>query len=158
MCMDILWIVLGGILLLVGLIGCFLPIIPGPPIAFIGLWIQQLKTEPPFSIQLLWIWVAVVMIVTIMDYWIPVYGTKKFGGSKYGVWGCTIGLFVGLWMGPIGIIAGPFLGAFIGEFLANQNSAQALKAASGSFIGFLLSTGIKLITCSIMIWYWVASW
>ena len=156
--MDIFWIVLGGVFLLMGLVGCFLPILPGPPIAFIGLWIQQVKAEAPFSPKFLWIWVGIVLVITILDYMIPVYGTKKFGGSKYGVWGCTIGLVVGLWMGPIGIIAGPFLGAFIGEILANQNSTQALKAATGSIIGFLLSTGIKLIACSVMIWYWVASW
>lgn len=156
--MNILWIVLGGVFLLIGLGGSFLPILPGPPIAFIGLWIQQVKAEAPFSPKFLWIWVGIILVITILDYMIPVYGTKKFGGSKYGVWGCTIGLVVGLWMGPIGIIAGPFLGAFIGEILANQNSAQALKAATGSIIGFLLSTGIKLIACSVMIWYWVASW
>ena len=156
--MDILWIVLGGVFLLIGLVGCFLPILPGPPIAFVGLWIQQVKAEAPFSPKFLWIWVGIILVITILDYMIPVYGTKKFGGSKFGVWGCTIGLVVGLWMGPIGIIAGPFLGAFIGEILANQNSAQALKAATGSIIGFLLSTGIKLIACSVMIWYWVASW
>lgn len=156
--MDILWIVLGGVFLLIGLGGSFLPILPGPPIAFIGLWIQQVKAEAPFSPKFLWIWVGIILVITILDYMIPVYGTKKFGGSKYGVWGCTIGLVVGLWMGPIGIIAGPFLGAFIGEMLANQNSAQAMKAATGSIIGFLLSTGIKLIACSVMIWYWVASW
>ena len=156
--MNILWIVLGGVFLLIGLGGSFLPILPGPPIAFVGLWIQQVKAEAPFSQKFLWIWVGIVLVITILDYMIPVYGTKKFGGSKYGVWGCTIGLVVGLWMGPIGIIAGPFLGAFIGEILANQNSAQALKAATGSIIGFLLSTGIKLIACSVMIWYWAASW
>ncbi len=156
--MNILWIVLGGVFLLIGLGGSFLPILPGPPIAFIGLWIQQVKAEAPFSPKFLWIWVGIILVITILDYMIPVYGTKKFGGSKFGVWGCTIGLVVGLWMGPIGIIAGPFLGAFIGEILANQNSAQALKAATGSIIGFLLSTGIKLIACSVMIWYWVASW
>lgn len=156
--MDILWIVLGGVLLVIGLIGCFLPILPGPPIAFVGLWVQQLKSELPFTTKFLWIWVGIVLVITLMDYLIPVYGTKRMGGSKYGIWGCTIGLFVGLWMGPIGIILGPFLGAFIGEMLANQNSAQAFKAALGSFIGFLLSTGIKLIACLVMIWYWVASW
>jgi len=156
--MDILWIVLGGVLLFIGLIGCFLPILPGPPIAFIGLWIQQLKTEVPFSAKLLWIWVGIACVVTILDYLIPAYGTKRFGGSKYGVWGCTIGLLIGFWMGPIGIIAGPFLGAFVGELLANQSSAQAFKAATGSIVGFFLSTGIKLVACSFMIWYWITSW
>ncbi|HPW63964.1 MAG TPA: DUF456 domain-containing protein [Cyclobacteriaceae bacterium] len=156
--MDIFWIVLGGIFIAVGIIGCFIPILPGPPLAFIGLWIQQIKSQEPFSTKFLWLWAGITLLVTAMDYWVPVYSTKKFGGSKYGIWGCTIGLFLGLWMGPFGIIIGPFLGAFIGEILANQNSGNAFQAAIGSFIGFLLSTLFKLIACLVMLWYWVESW
>jgi len=156
--MDIFWIVLGGLFMVVGLAGCFLPVLPGPPLAFIGLWIQQFKSQPPFEARFLWIWAGVTLLVTVLDYWMPVYSTKKFGGSKYGIWGCTIGLIIGLWMGPIGIILGPFVGAFVGEIIANQNSSNAFKAAVGSFVGFLFSTLLKLIACSIMIWYWVASW
>lgn len=156
--MDIFWIVLGGIFISVGIIGCFVPILPGPPLAFIGLWIQQLKLQQPFSTKFLWLWAGITLLVTAMDYWVPVYSTQKFGGSKYGIWGCTIGLFLGLWMGPFGIIIGPFLGAFIGEILANQNSGNAFHAAIGSFIGFLFSTLLKLIACLVMVWYWVESW
>jgi uncharacterized protein len=156
--MDIFWIVVGGLFMVVGLAGCFLPVIPGPPLAFIGLWIQQLKSQPPFEARFLWIWAGVTLLVTVLDYWMPVYSTKKFGGSKYGIWGCTIGLIIGLWMGPLGIILGPFVGAFVGEIIANQNSSNAFKAAVGSFVGFLFSTLLKLIACSIMIWYWVANW
>ncbi|MEQ1588082.1 MAG: DUF456 domain-containing protein [Cyclobacteriaceae bacterium] len=156
--MDIFWIVLGGIFIAAGIIGCFIPILPGPPLAFIGLWIQQIKSQQPFASKFLWIWAGITLIVTVMDYWVPVYSTKKFGGSKYGLWGCTIGLFLGLWMGPFGIIIGPFLGAFIGEILANQNSAHAVHAAVGSFIGFLFSTLLKLVACLVMVWYWIDSW
>lgn len=156
--MDIFWIVLGGIFIGVGILGCFVPILPGPPLAFIGLWIQQIKSQEPFSTKFLWFWAGITLLVTAMDYWVPVYSTKKFGGSKYGIWGCTIGLFLGLWMGPFGIIMGPFLGAFIGEILANQNSGNAFQAAIGSFIGFLFSTLLKLIACLVMVWYWVESW
>lgn len=155
---DIFWIVVGGILIGVGIIGCFVPILPGPPLAFIGLWIQQIKLQQPFSTKFLWLWAGITLLVTAMDYWVPVYSTKKFGGSKYGIWGCTIGLFLGLWMGPFGIIMGPFLGAFIAEILANQNSENAFQAAIGSFIGFLFSTLLKLIACLVMLWYWVESW
>lgn len=156
--MDIFWIVLGGILIATGIVGCFIPILPGPPLAFIGLWIQQIKSQQPFSGKFLWIWAGITLIVTVMDYWVPVYSTKKFGGSKYGLWGCTIGFFLGLWLGPFGIILGPFIGAFIGEILANQNSAHAFQAAVGSFIGFLFSTLLKLVACLVMVWYWVDSW
>jgi uncharacterized protein YqgC (DUF456 family) len=156
--MDILWFVLGGVFIVAGIMGCFLPIVPGPPLAFLGLWIQQLKTHQPFSSNFLWIWAGIVILVSALDYWMPVYSTKKFGGSKYGIWGCTIGLLLGLWMGPFGIILGPFLGAFIGEIVANQNSAHAFRAAMGSFIGFLFSTLLKLIACLVIVWYWIQSW
>ena len=155
--MDILWMVLGGILLAAGLIGCFLPVVPGPPLAFVGLWIQHLKQVPVFTEKFLWIWFAIVATVTALDYIVPVYSAKKFGASKYGIWGCGIGLVAGIWLGPIGIIIGPLIGAFVGEIIANQDSGQALKAALGSFIGFLLGTMIKLVACLAMIWYWVMS-
>lgn len=143
---------------MIGIAGCFLPILPGPPLAFLGLWIQQLKEPNPFTAKFLWIWFGITLVVTAIDYWAPVYATKKFGGSKAGIWGCMIGLLLGFWMGPFGIIIGPLAGAFIGEIMNNQDSSKAMRAALGSFIGFLLSTLLKLIVCVIMFWYWVVSW
>jgi len=155
--MDNLWVILGGILMLVGLAGSILPFLPGPPLSYIGLILQQLREAPPFSSKFLWIWAGVTLAVVIIDYVIPIYGTKKFGGTKYGVWGCTIGLIIGLFFGPVGIIAGPFVGAFVGELIGNANSDHALKAALGSFIGFLAGTLLKLIACAMMTYYYVAS-
>jgi len=100
------------------------------------------------------IWAGIVLVVSVLDYLIPVYGTKKFGGTKYGMWGCMIGLIAGIWLGPWGIITGPFLGALLGELLAN-NHTGAFKAALGSFIGFLFSTLLKLIACVMMAWYFI---
>lgn len=156
--MDYIWITLGGILLATGVVGCFLPVLPGPPLAFAGLLIQQLKSSPPFSLRFLVIFLIVTIIITALDYLIPVYSTKKFGGSKYGVWGCIIGLIAGIWFGPAGIIIGPFMGAWIGELLNGSNSEKAFQAAMGSFIGFLAGTLLKLIASFVMIWYWVMSW
>lgn len=155
--MDLLWIVLGAIFMLVGIAGCILPLLPGPPLCFVGLWIQQLKTDPSYSIKFLVIWAMVTLVVTVLDYIVPLYGTKKFGGSRYGVWGATIGLIAGFWFGPLGIILGPFVGAFIGELVASSNSQQALRAAFGSFVGFLFGTMLKLVTCLVMAWYFVAN-
>jgi uncharacterized protein YqgC (DUF456 family) len=155
MALDITWSVLGGILMVVGLVGCFLPIIPGPPLSYMGLIVLQLKEQSPFSTKFLIIWAVVVVAVTALDYVVPAYGTKKFGGTKYGIWGCTIGLIVGLWMGPIGIILGPFLGALIGELIGGKSSDVAFKAALGSFVGFLVGTLLKLIVCGVMGWYFV---
>ena len=155
--MDILWIVLGVIFILAGIAGCILPFLPGPPLCFVGLWMQQLKADPPFTIKFLVIWALVTVAVTVLDYIVPLYGTKKFGGTNYGVWGATIGLIGGFWFGPVGIILGPFVGAFIGELLANSSSQQALKAAFGSFVGFLFGTMLKLVVCLVMVWYFITN-
>jgi uncharacterized protein len=142
--MDVLWIVLGSIALLIGLAGCFLPVLPGPPLAWGGLLILQLTEKSPFTAQQLLIWALVVVIVTVLDYVVPIYGTKKFGGTKAGTWGSTIGLIAGLFIGPLGIIVGPFVGALVGELIAGNKSEKAFKAAIGSFIGFLTGVVAKL--------------
>lgn len=153
--MDVFWLVLGIILLLAGLAGCLLPLLPGPPLAYMALLVLQLRTEPPFSLNFLLLWAVLVALVTLLDYIIPVYGTKKFGGTQAGVWGCTLGLLAGFWLGPLGIIIGPFVGAFVGEWLADRNSEKALRAAIGSFIGFLAGTVLKLVVCGVMTYYFI---
>lgn len=153
--MDLLWIVVGFGFMMAGLAGSVVPLLPGPPLSYVGLLVLQLREHPAFTAKFLLIWLGVVIIIAVLDYLVPLYGTKKFGGTKYGIWGCAIGLIAGLWLGPVGIILGPFAGAFIGELLANNQSEQALKAAVGSFIGFLFSTLLKLVTCLVMGWYFV---
>jgi len=155
--MDIFWTVLGALLILGGIVGSVAPLLPGPPLSYVGFLIVQLRSNPPFSLKFMLIWAGIVVIVSVLEYLIPVYGTKKFGGSKYGLWGCTIGLFAGLFFGLWGIILGPFIGAFVGELIASNQSDQALKAAVGSFIGFLFSTLLKLVVCVVMAWYFVAA-
>jgi len=153
--MDALWLVLGAILMLTGLAGCILPFLPGPPLCYIALLIQQLQSSPPYTTDFLLIWAAITLVITGLDYVIPLYGTKKFGGTKYGMWGCVIGLIGGLWLGPLGLIIGPFAGAFIGELIGNAKSNDALRAALGSFMGFLFGTLLKLIACFVMGWYFI---
>lgn len=151
--MVTVWIILGIILLLAGIAGCVLPFLPGPPLCFISLLLQQLNDPPAYTARFIWLWAAISVFVTLLDYFIPIVGTKKFGGSKYGMWGCTIGLIAGLWFGPLGIIIGPFVGAFAGEILANNDSSTAFRSALGSFLGFLLGTLLKLIVCFVMGYY-----
>lgn len=153
--MDTLLLVLGVILMLGGLAGCILPFLPGPPLCYIALLIQQLQSDAPYTSRFLITWAVITVVVTALDYVIPIYGAKKFGGTKYGMWGCVIGLVAGLWFGPVGIIIGPFLGALVGELIANSGTDQAMRAALGSFIGFLAGTLLKLIACFVMIWYFV---
>ncbi|MTI21661.1 DUF456 domain-containing protein [Fulvivirga sp. RKSG066] len=154
--MDVVWIILGSILMIVGLIGCLLPVLPGPPLNYIGLLLLQLTADSPFSTNFMLLWLAITIGVVALDYVIPVYGTKRFGGSKWGIWGTVIGLILGIFIfPPFGIIIGPIAGALIGELLSGKNSKQAGKAAIGSFIGFLFGTFIKLTASCVMIFYFV---
>lgn len=153
--MDVVWIILAGLLILAGIVGSVAPLLPGPPLAYIGLLVMQLTSNPTFTLTFMLVWLGIVIVVSVLEYLIPVYGTRKFGGSKYGLWGCTIGLFAGIWFGPWGVLLGPFVGAFLGELIASNQSGLAFKAALGSFIGFLFSTVLKLVVCVIMAMYYV---
>jgi len=168
--MDVVLIVLGALCLLLGIVGCIAPVLPGVSLAYIGLILLQLTDKVQFTWQFLLIWAVVVVVVQVLDYFIPAWGTKRFGGSKWGVWGSTIGLFVGLVMGPWGVVAGPFAGAVVGELLhigshtnKGDNAANstplclALKAGIGSFIGLMTGTIIKLICCGMMTYYFIAA-
>ena len=136
--------------MIAGVLGCFLPVLPGPPLNFIGLLAAHFSRFAEFDISTLVILGCATIIVQILDYVVPAWGTKKFGGSKYGAWGSMIGLIIGTFfmsigpLGLVGIIGGPFLGAYIGETIGRKNSRNALKAAFGSFIGFLAGTFIKI--------------
>jgi uncharacterized protein len=155
--MDTVWIIIGIVLMLIGIAGSILPLLPGPPVCYIALLLQQFREEKPFSFQFLLIWGVITAAVILLDYLVPMYSTKKFGGSKYGVWGCALGFIAAFWLGPWGIIIGPFIGALIGELIANQDSQQALKAAIGSFVGFLFGSLIKLVACGVMMYYLIRS-
>ncbi|MCD6112823.1 MAG: DUF456 domain-containing protein [Bacteroidales bacterium] len=156
--MDIFWIVLGSLLLIVGVLGCIIPIIPGPPISYISLLLLQITEKHPFTTRFLVIWALITTVVTVLDYVVPVYGTKKFGGSKKGIWGATIGLFIGIFFSPpIGIIVGPFLGALIGELIAGKESKVAFMSALGSFIGFVAGTLLKIVASVTMAYYFIVN-
>ena len=145
--MDILLLLLGLFFIILGIIGSFIPVLPGPITSWIGLLLIHLTNVIPYNWTFILTTFTIALFVYILDYIIPALGTKKFGGSKYGIIGTTIGLIVGLiFLGPFGIIIGPFIGALTGELIYdNQNSNRALKAAFGSLIGFLFSTGLKFI-------------
>jgi uncharacterized protein YqgC (DUF456 family) len=152
--MDYVLIAFGILFIISGILGCVLPIIPGPPLSYIGLLLLHFTEKYQFSSKFLIIWAIVTAVVYALDYLIPAWGTKKFGGSKRGVWGSIIGLLVGLFFfPPFGIVIGAFLGAVIGELTGGQDSATALKSGFGSFMGFLAGTLLKLITSGIMTWY-----
>ena len=148
--MEVVLLILAGLCIVVGIIGCIVPGLPGTPIAYAGLWIAQATERVDFSWQMLLIWGIVTVVVSVLDYVVPAWGTKQFGGTKYGVWGSTIGVFAGLFFGAAGVIIGPLVGAIIGEIMGGKEFAQALRAGWGSFIGLLFGTNIKLICCGLM--------
>ncbi|MFV9549900.1 DUF456 domain-containing protein [Algibacter sp. PT7-4] len=144
--MDIILIIIAAFIMLLGIIGSFLPILPGPLTSWVGLLLLYFTEAITLDKSFLIITLVIAIFIWLLDYIIPAIGTKRFGGSKYGMIGTTIGLIIGL-IAPIpgGIIIGPFIGALIGELINKNDTKTATKAAFGSFIGFLTSTFIKFV-------------
>lgn len=156
MVMDYILIGLGILFMIVGILGCLLPFIPGPPLNFIGLLFLHFTSKYQFENKFIILWAIITAVVYGLDMIIPVWGTKKFGGSKRGVWGSMIGLVAGFFFfPPFGIIIGPFAGAVIGELSSGKDSSSALKSGFGSFVGFITGTLLKLIVSGIMTWYFI---
>ena len=151
MILEIFLLVLGFLFCITGIIGSFLPVLPGPPISWLGLLMIFLIPEVPVNYWFLGITLGVAAFIFAMDYVIPIIGTKYFGGSRAGAIGSTVGLVVGLFFPPLGFLIGPFVGAFFGEILFNakSNSKHAFKSAVGSFFGFLASTFMKTLVAII---------
>ena len=157
--MESLIIILALLAGIIGVAGSILPGLPGTPFSWVGLLILYIwgsgvnAAGAPMSLSTLIAWGVVVVIVSIIDYIVPMYLTRVTGGSKYAERGALIGLIAGIFLTPIGMIAGSFLGAFIAELeFAKKDAASALKAAFGSFLGFMLGTGIKTIVACLIMW------
>ena len=149
---------LAGLLLFIGLIGTVFPVLPGPPIAWAGLLAAHFSVYSQIEVWILIVTGIAALFVTVIDNIFPSLMTKKAGGSKAATWGCTIGLIVSFFLGPIFILIAPFVGAYIGEMIHDSSDAKrALKAAFGAFKGFLLGTGLKIITVMCFIWIFVWS-
>jgi uncharacterized protein YqgC (DUF456 family) len=143
--MDIFLLTIGFLFVMLGLIGSFLPVLPGPLTSWLGLLILYFTSIVPMNYTFLGITLAIAILIWILDYIIPAIGTKRFGGSTYGVYGTTIGLLIGLFSPiPFGILLGAFLGAFIGEMLHDKkNTRRAFRASIGSLLGLITSATIK---------------
>jgi uncharacterized protein YqgC (DUF456 family) len=151
--MNTFLVILAFVCLVLGLIGCVMPALPGTPLSFIGLLILHFTDAAEFSSAFLWTWAGIAVLLQVLDFFIPAWGTKRYGGSRYGVWGTTIGLVIGFFFAPWGIVVGPFLGALVAELIGGKRSEEALRAAWGSFVGFLIDTLLKVICCSMMLFY-----
>lgn len=157
--MDIVVSILAIVAGVIGIAGSILPGLPGTPVSWIGLLLLYIwgngtnAAGEELSVKTLIIWGVVVAIVSVIDYVVPMYFTKVTGGSKYAERGAMAGLIIGIFLTPVGMILGSFLGAFLAEFYYNrQGVAQALKAAIGSFLGFITGTGLKTIVAVLIMW------
>lgn len=157
--MDYLLMLVALLLALLGLVGAIVPGIAGPPFSFLGLLVLSFASKIHYSTGMLWVMGVIGAGIFVLDYIVPIWGTKKFGGTKAGVRGSTIGLIIGLLITlffPIGFIAvllGPFLGAYIGEKSVNTPDNMAWRSAFGSFIGFLTGTFIKVVYAVVVLFF-----
>ncbi|WP_445664123.1 DUF456 domain-containing protein [Fodinibius sp. AD559] len=155
--METILIIFAALFIVAGFIGSFLPVVPGTPVTYCGLLILQLATQP-FSATFLIVWALIVATIMVLDNVIPAYGTKKFGGSAYGISGSIVGMLIGIFFfPPIGMIVGPLAGAFVGEIVGGKTSDRALKSAVGSFAGLLVNTLMKVIASGVMGYYFVVN-
>lgn len=151
-------IVFAVIFALLGIVGSIVPGLPGPPFGWVGMLLVYFagkvgERPDPMTTACLLIWLGVTVLVTILDYVIPVKTTQLTGGHKAASTGALIGLFVGMILPPVGIILGSLLGAFLGELMVNNKGLwPAFKAGAGAFLGFMLGTGLKLVVSGIMAW------
>jgi uncharacterized protein YqgC (DUF456 family) len=156
--MDIALLLIGFCCIVVGIAGSFLPVLPGPGLSWIGILLLYLTTAVPMNYWILGITLALTVVILVLDYTIPAHGTRRFGGSSYGIWGTNIGLVIGIFAPiPFGFLIGPFVGAFVGELIYNSTDhKRALKAATGSFVGFLVSSFMKFVVCMVFLGLFLA--
>ncbi len=157
--METLIIVLAILVGVVGIVGSVLPALPGPPLSWAGLLILYIwgsganAAGDPLSTKALIVWGIVVVAVSIIDYFVPIYFTKATGGSKYAQRGAMVGLIIGMFLTPVGMVLGSFLGALLFEmYYTGANAGQALKVAVGSFLGFIVGTGLKAMVAVLIMW------
>ncbi len=153
--MDVLLLILAGLCIVFAFVGSVVPAMPGPPIGYVGILLMHFTDGIDYSVMFLLVWAGIIILVTVMDNVLPMMTTKWLGGSKWAMWGSVVGLIVGMFVPPIGIIVGTLLGAIIGELLSGKNFVESLKAGFGAFLGFILTTGAKLICCGFLLYYYV---
>ena len=154
---EIILIILGVLLAIVGLIGCIIPAIPGPPLNFVSLLILELAIEDAFSLEFYIIWAVITIVVTVLDYVLPLFGAKAYKASGYGIWGSIIGMIVGtIFFPPFGMILGLLIGAIAGELIAGKEGSEALKVGTATFITSLIMIVVKLAASGVMTYYFIA--
>ena len=150
-------IVIGSVLMILGLAGSVLPILPGPPLSFVGLFLLALQKHfsPRLSLTLVIVLAVVTILVVAMDYIIPLLGAKRYGASKWGIWGSVLGMAAGIFWSPFAMLAGAFIGAVLAEWLVGKKHGDALRAGWGVVMGTLLATILRLGISGVMTYYFV---
>ncbi len=155
--LETLVIILGFIISIIGLLGCILPVIPGPPLSYLALILLAIvKDWEPYSARVLWILAFLTLFVTVLDYIVPAAGAKKYGASRLGVLGSIVGMLLGLFFfPPWGMIFGAFIGAILGEIIAGKTSDHAFRAGWGVFVGNMVGILAKTAASLIMLFYYI---
>jgi len=154
---EVILIILGVLVAIAGIIGCIIPAIPGPPLNFISLLILELAIEDAFSMEFYIIWGIITVMVTVLDYVLPLFGAKVYKASGYGIWGSIIGMIIGtIFFPPFGMILGLLLGAVAGELIAGKEGSEAVKVGTVTFITSLLMIVVKLSVSGVMTYYFIA--
>jgi len=153
----IVLIILGLLFALMGLIGCILPVIPGPSLSFFSLIIlSYAKNWEPFSVTFLIVMAGLTILVTVLDYIVPAIGAKKYGASKLGIWGSIIGMIFGLFIfPPWGVLVGAIIGALAGELVGGKKGKKALRASWGVFVGNIMGIGLKMAFCGAILFFYI---
>lgn len=146
---------LGAVLMLVAAVGCFVPVLPGPLIAYGALWVP-FACGRPVSFERLAVGAAVVVAVVVVDYVLPAVCAKKFSCTRWGVFGCVVGSVVGLFFLPLGIVVGPFAGTVAGELVAGKALAASLRGGFGALLGFVACLALKLASVGLFAWWYYA--
>ena len=155
--LETIGIIIGALLILLGLAGCVLPVLPGPSLSFVGLLLLALINHflPPLTPTLIIVMAIITLAVTVAEYILPLVNAKRYGASKWGIWGSVLGMAIGIFFSPFGMLLGAFIGAVAVEWLVQKEKGRAIKAGWGVFIGSLVGTALKLGASGMMTYYFV---
>ncbi len=156
MALSITMVALGSLLLFVGAIGCIIPAVPGPVLAYLSLILVSIAGG--WLVMPVWLLVALGVVAAatmVLDNILPAMSSRKAGAGRAGIIGSVVGMIVGSFFTPVGTILGAFVGAFVGEVLFHRENRAPLKAAIGVFRGTLLGIMAKLAVTGMIAWYFV---
>ena len=153
--LDVIIIVLGLIVALVGIVGCIIPAVPGPPLNFVSLLLLEIIIDKAFSLEFYLVWGIITTLTILIDYILPIMGAKLYKASRWGIWGSVIGMLIGMiFFPPFGMIIGLLVGAIAGEFIAGKNSFDAFKVGAATFVASIIVILIKLIVSGFLTFFY----